>query len=204
MPVTFWTKRRIAPTTRRQKSSRTPPTAARAEAMGIRVSGPRYMPVKTAQWWESDACGRRENLGIAGSRSNETRASGVPGTDPGLLQVDEAVLQELPAVAQHIGADLLVGSVELSGQGGDRRAHAAGVPQDIEEATAHLVHSVVVPGLDVEEHGLGRERPMDDVVRDHRPQRPDLLPFKDGFQHFSSSTPGADTILRWANSKICA
>jgi hypothetical protein len=46
MPVTFWTTRRTAPTTRRQKRSKKPPIAARAEAIGMRVSGPRYKGAK--------------------------------------------------------------------------------------------------------------------------------------------------------------
>jgi hypothetical protein len=34
---------RTTPIKRRQKRSRTPPKAARAEAIGIKVSGPRYI-----------------------------------------------------------------------------------------------------------------------------------------------------------------
>lgn len=99
-----------------------------------------------------------------------------------LVQLYQAMLQELAAIAQHVCTDLLGRRVELTRKGLHRRPYTRRFPQYLEEAPAGLVHAVVVSGLDVEEDGLGRERAMDHLMGDQSAARPDEIPYQRGIQ----------------------
>lgn len=109
----------------------------------------------------------------------------LPGADsrPWLLQLDQAVSQQLNAVTQHVLADLLDRCVELAAQRSDRGSQALGLSQDLEEPATRLVHTVVMAGLDIEQNGLRRQGPVHDSMRYHGPARLDGIPFQCGIQN---------------------